>query len=190
MRMWLYPVSLALLLAARSGPALVQQSVTLYAPRDKEAKKYDEGRSWFSFERGVRGSADPQAAGDIWDLGYGFLAIGGEDWLMVSHRGEDRSVIKDLGWLGWSDSYSVPILTPLPAPEKGKRRNITVDASARTGKEWEKTNGIFAKAVVGHMYAVRVKREGTDYYALFRVEGLEQGYSCTISWMLVPPPVQ
>ncbi|MFL6332221.1 MAG: hypothetical protein ACJ754_02655 [Pyrinomonadaceae bacterium] len=50
------------------------------------------------------------------------------------------------------------------------------------------TTPIFAKAVVGHIYVVHVVEEDADYYALFRVESLERGDHCTISWKLIPPP--
>jgi len=47
---------------------------------------------------------------------------------------------------------------------------------------------IFARAVVGHIYAVHVVDAGVDYYALFRVESLASGDRCTISWKLIPSP--
>jgi len=49
---------------------------------------------------------------------------------------------------------------------------------------------IFARAVVGHIYAVHVVDTGVDYYALFRVESLASGDRCKISWKLIPPPEQ
>jgi hypothetical protein len=49
---------------------------------------------------------------------------------------------------------------------------------------------VFAKAIVGHIYAVHVVDDAADYYALFRVESLQRGERCTISWKLIPPPEQ
>ena len=46
----------------------------------------------------------------------------------------------------------------------------------------------FVKAVVGHMYVMHVVNDTDDFYVLFRVESIERGSSCTISWMHVPAP--
>jgi hypothetical protein len=169
--------------------AAAQQAVTLYAPWDKAHTKYDEKRAWFSFEYGVRGTEDKRISGDEWgDLGYGFMAINDEDWFTLGPGRDDRSVIKDLGVHTWFDSFVVPQLTPLPKLAPGAERQITVDASADTHKKWAETNGIFAKIVVGHVYAVHVRRGVTDFYTLFRVEQHEQQAQCTISWKRIPAP--
>jgi len=47
---------------------------------------------------------------------------------------------------------------------------------------------VFAKAVVGHIYAVHVVDGGEDFYVLFRVESLARGDNCKISWKRVPAP--
>lgn len=46
----------------------------------------------------------------------------------------------------------------------------------------------WVKAVVGHIYVMHVVDDASDYYALFRVEALERGDNCTISWKVVPAP--
>jgi len=123
-----------------------------------------------------------------WDLGYGFLAISDQDWFEVSHAPWNRSVMRDLGKLNWFDQFKVPILVPLPELAKGERRNITVDSSADTHSAWAATTEIFAKVVVGHMYAIHVKDDEADYYALFRVEDHIQRDHCTISWKVIDSP--
>ena len=50
-----------------------------------------------------------------------------------------------------------------------------------------KLDSAFVKAVFGHMYVVHVVDEVSDYYALFRVDALENS-TCTVSWKLIPPP--
>ena len=65
-----------------------------------------------------------------------------------------------------------------------------MDASADTHKKWAKSNGVFAKVRVGHVYAVRVVREGVDLYALFRVESHAQNESCEIIWKIVSAPAE
>jgi hypothetical protein len=175
--------------AACAHVARAQQSVTLHAPRVGESVSNDS-KSLFNFESGTRGKTRSKLTGINWDLGYGLLAINDEDWFSLSPSRNERSVIKDLGELNWFDSFKVPALTPLPELEKGKERVISVDSSADTHKNWEATNAVFAKAIVGHMYVVRIKRENADFYALFRVEEIEQRNSCRITWSVIPSPEQ
>ncbi len=99
-------------------------------------------------------------------------------------------MIRDLGALNWFDTYKIPVIVPLPKLEEGKERNITVDSSGDTGKAWAKKNGIFVKAVIGHMYVMHVKDSASDFYLMFRVESIERGDNYTISWQLVPSPEQ
>lgn len=179
------------ILAAFDYIASAQQTITLYAPENKERTKHSEAKSWFNFQFGVRGNEHRRISNNNWDLGYGFLAISNEDWFTVSLQGNDsQSVIKDLGKLDWSGSFEIPKLAPLPVVEKGKSRQVIIDSSGQNHKAWAESNGISAKAVVGHMYLVRIKRTGVDFYVLFRLESLEQQDNCTISWKLIPAPEQ
>lgn len=156
------------------------QSVSLYSPL---SLKYDDTRAWFDFERGER-TKEPK-----WDLEYGCLRIGEDyDWFSASQATDNRSLIRDLGELNWNDDYEVPVIEPLPNLEEGKTRSITVDSSGDTGKAWAKSNGIFVKAIVGHLYAMHVKDTDSDFYVLFRVESIARGESCTIFWRLTDAP--
>jgi hypothetical protein len=56
----------------------------------------------------------------------------------------------------------------------------------RDGKP--KVDPMFVKAIVGHMYVIHVVDETRDFYVLFRVESLERGDNCTISWRRIEPP--
>lgn len=47
---------------------------------------------------------------------------------------------------------------------------------------------LYVKVVIGHMYVIHVVDDTRDFYALFRVEALERGDYCTVSWRLVPVP--
>lgn len=163
----------------------VPQSITLYPPHDKRTGKYDETRACFSFTLGM--NKLPKSID--WDLGYGFARIGNEDWLIVhTGRAGQRSVMKELGAHNWPDSFDVPVLEPLPKLKEGERRHITVDSSAGTHAEWANSTTQFAKARVGHMYLMHVKDDQADFYVLFRIEQLEQGEQCTISWKRIPTP--
>lgn len=65
---------------------------------------------------------------------------------------------------------------PAPTPRRPKRDGVP------------KVDPVFVKAVVGHMYVLRVVDEEHDFYVLFRVEALVRGDNCTISWRRIPPP--
>lgn len=47
---------------------------------------------------------------------------------------------------------------------------------------------MFVKAIAGHMYVIHVVDDTRDFYALFRVEALQRGDQCTVSWKLIPEP--
>jgi hypothetical protein len=51
-----------------------------------------------------------------------------------------------------------------------------------------KIDPVFVKAVAGHLYVIHVVDEANDFYALFRVETIERGDRCVISWKLIEPP--
>ena len=51
-----------------------------------------------------------------------------------------------------------------------------------------RVDSMFVKAIVGHMYVIHVVNETDDFYVLFRVEEIERGSKCTISWRRVPAP--
>lgn len=158
----------------------LSQSVTLYAPL---APKYDFSRSFFDFEQAKFG--EPKK----FDLLYGNMRIAGDfDWIGASTAIDNRSLIRDLGELNWTDIYKVPVIEPLPALKEGQKRTIILDSSGLNGKAWAKNNGIFVKAVIGHLYAMHVKDSDSDYYILFRVENIERGDNCTISWEWTPTP--
>ena len=167
------------------GAGPYQQTVTLLVPRNPATGSYDERRACLSFTAALTEATENQC-----DLRYGFLAINNEDWFGVSAGNEKRSVIKDLGKKDWSDSFRIPVLRALPELKKGETRTISVDASADTHKRWAETNGIYAKAIEGHMYLVHIKDEAWDFYALFRVERLTQRNNCVISWSLIQSPEQ
>ena len=177
-------------IVASSAPSLqhasdgIPKSFTLYPPRDKVTGKHDQSRACFSFKLG----AHKQPNSFDWDLGYGFAQINNEDWLIVNLGHQQRSVMKTLGAHEWSDSFEVPLLEPLPELMEGEQRHITIDASADTHAAWANSTTNHAKAKLGQIYAMHVKDDQSDFYVLFRVDQLEQGQYCTISWKRIPAP--
>src|SRR5215510_15697119 len=135
------------------------RTVTLLSRR-----KYDDyEKATFSFVHGVRDDPGLKITHNDWDLLFGNGDADAFDVTMVS---DDRSRIKDLGKMSWPDLTEVPLLPAYPMPTR------------------EKT----MKAVVGHVYEIHVKDDDSDLYALCRVEWLEPGDSCVISWVVVPAP--
>jgi hypothetical protein len=53
-----------------------------------------------------------------------------------------------------------------------------------------KIDPLFVKAIAGHVYVIHVVDDSRDLYALFRVDALERGDYCTISWKLIPEPLE
>jgi hypothetical protein len=183
----------SLLVAAASAAGALdgfaQSSATLYHTVEPGARRIDWSRTFFSFRKGEAGGDE---LGDGQDLAFGNLKINNEDWFQLMNGGDQRgrSVMRDLGAHTWAEEIAVPALEPLPELKPGEQRLIKVDASADTHGKWAKSTTMFAKVEVGHVYAVRVVRDGVDLYALFRVEAHEQNESCAITWRIVPAPAE
>lgn len=110
--------------------------------------------------------------------------------------GEQRMVTIDASGADGADgSPGLPGQDAVNA-DRSTQSSVRQNASARTevGAAKPKHDGkprvdpSFVRAVVGHMYVMRVVYETDDFYVLFRVEHIERGSSCTISWMHVPAP--
>jgi hypothetical protein len=160
-------------------------------------------------------------------LRYGSLYAGDDwDWFQSSVGQTDRTAIRDLGLLNWTDAFTVPVVRPFPKLKPGEQRHITVDTSGADGADGAngargqdgadadgvvrlkpgadvyaaplpsrpkhdgrpKIDPVYAKVIPGHMYVVHVVTETSDFYALVRVEEVEKGDNCTVSWRLIPAP--
>jgi hypothetical protein len=169
------------------------QEVTLLS-RTAHEEEGSYGKSAFNFRRALRSDSKEWLllTRNIAEIKYGYWATNEHsDWFDVDSS-SGASKIKDLGALQWSEVESVPILpAPLPALQGVK--------GPRPGETWEESSGQrVTQAVEGHVYLVHVKdtlcdHQGTrpfvnDFYVMFRVERLEPGDRCTISWKQVPWP--
>jgi hypothetical protein len=186
--------------------AIGQKKGTLYSPM----RYRSEPRAFcLNFKSGLN-----KTLAEPCDLRYGLLAINNDlDWLQISTSRDSRAVIQDLGPYSWGDRFEVPVLDPLPRLKPGQDRNVSIDVSGPDGEAGNvaisgqrsstedppilarrqsregkpKVDPAFVRAVTGHIYAVRVVDEKSDYYALFRIENLNDG-TCDISWKLIPSP--
>lgn len=159
------------------------QRATLFS-RQKYRNEYEGyGRAAFSFEHGMRSDNGIQVTRNDYDLLYGNISLNGDsDWFSVSGAADDRSRIRDLGEMNWSDVHYVPMLPVSSEPHAGVRMPAIGESFE------ESSNGQVTKAVVGHMYLVHMKDRETDLYAMFRVEELVPNDRCVISWRIVPSP--
>ena len=115
--------------AAQTVPPDGMMTVTLYSPAKYKLTNapplpsgragWDVTRAYFDFTVG-----EFRAFGK-YDLSYGTLSDGHDDWFVVGIGDDERTVIKDLGQLGWNEKFKAPIIPPLPALKPGEHRYIT-----------------------------------------------------------------
>ena len=176
--------------------------------------KFDHGphvRTCFSFV------TESSVCSKSSDLYYGHIRSG-EDWDWFQAKGDgDRNRIKKLGRKDWTDELKIPVVEPYAALKEGERRTIYWDASGADGAPGLNADGTvassdafefpkrereprrkraqsdyhpFEKAAAGAMYVMRVVDGRNDFYVLFRVEELERGRRCVISWKKIPAPAK
>ena len=83
------------------------------------------------------------------------------------------------------DDSGRPELSPIAKPRERALPTPFQSSSKPDGKP--KVDPFFVKAIVGHIYVAHVVDDMSDYYALFRVDALED-HTCSISWKLIPTP--
>lgn len=115
----------------------------------------------------IKYSRFSKAADDLW------LQLGGP-------RGVGIGLVKDLGQMKWEDVDRMPILVLKPI-------------TARIGISWSQglrtigPEGLIVKALTGHVYAVHVRDDRTDYRVIFRIDSIDANGACRISWKRIPP---
>jgi len=78
------------------------------------------------------------------------------------------------------------VLRPKELPDTGLRTSDRPVRPKHDGKP--RVDPMFVKAIAGHMYVIHVVDDVDDFYVVFRVEEIERGSNCTISWRMVPAP--
>jgi len=130
----------------QTPPTNQVMTVTLYSPMKYKLynaspspngrARPDVTRAYFDFTIG-----EYRAFGR-WDFSFGLLSNGHDDWFQVRVGDEERSVIKDLGQLGWNDKFNIPIVPPLPALKPGERRKITINTSSQNNSREGGSRGL------------------------------------------------
>jgi hypothetical protein len=144
--------------AAHLGAFNEPRQVTLLSRR----MHGDYMKATFSFKFGIRDDPGLKITRNEWDL----LFDNGDGGFTVGMVMGDRSRIVDLGEMTWGALTKVPVVRALPE-------------GARAGN---------VGATQGHMYVVHTVNGSADLYSVFRVDWLEPGNQCVISWVNVPSP--
>jgi hypothetical protein len=164
-----------------------RQTISLMARRTDNYDNYTS--TAFNFRLGISGDDPLRNPRNEWDLLYGNISLNGDkDWFNVAFVTGDRSRIKELGELNWTDHIEIPVL-PACSEEDGSCTGVMFP-SRSSGKSITDVNGHVARAAIGRMYLVHKKNRDADFYALFRVEALEPNQRCSISWKLIEPPAE
>lgn len=165
-----------------------RQTISLMA-RKKTDNDDNYTKAAFNFRLGVNDDGAVSNPRNEWDLLYGNISLNGDkDWFTVAFGRGDRSRIKELGEVNWTDNIEIPVL-PACAEEDDSCTKV-IFPSRSSGRSITDVNAHVARAAMGRMYLVHRKNRDADFYALFRVEALEPGERCTISWKLIPAPEQ
>jgi len=153
------------------------KTVTLLSRAKYKDESGGYNKSTFSFRDGVRADVGGVTRKN-YELQYGQINWNGDsDWFTVTLASDDRSRIKDLGVLEWSDIVEVPLL-----PASSELEGFKMPSEGHEGSP------NVARVVVGHLYVVHSKDSDSDFYVLFRVETLLPSDQVTISWKRVPSP--
>lgn len=161
--------------SSKNWRSVKPKTVTLFS-RAKYKDEVGYGKSTFSFRYGVRSDLGREITRNNYELQFGNVNLNGDsDWFTVAIVTDDRSRIKDLGKLKWSDIVKVPFL-----PASTELEGITVPPKEALSN--------VTKVVRGHLYVVHSKDSDSDFYTLFRVDNLVPSDKVTISWKLVPSP--
>lgn len=156
------------------------KTVTLFSRAKYRDKFEGYGKSAFSFNHGVRSDVGEHITRNNYELLYGGINWNGDtDWFSVTMVTDDRSRIKDLGKLKWSDRFDVPFIPASAVPGSGIRW------PSKTETFEQSSDGQVTKVVAGHMYVLHSKDTESDFFTLFRVEKLEPRDKVTISWKVL-----
>jgi hypothetical protein len=168
-------------------PQSEPQQVTLFSRIKHMDRDHSYGRSAFNFQHGLRSDDErwKPVTRNEYSILYGSIATNHDsDWFAVSMGCEERSRIKDLGAMTWSNVFDTPFLPAHARTEFGIR-------FPRRGESYESSSDErVTRVIAGHMYVVHIKKEESDFYAMFRVDSPELSDHCTISWKIVPSPEQ
>jgi VWFA-related protein len=112
---------------------------------------------------------------------YGGLSLAGDNqWLqLTASPNSGMGWLMDLGEMNWSEVDRMPALGLKPIPQ-----GITI--SQFGGETIVLPQGFIVKAFAGHIYAVHIEDDRTEYRAIFRIESIDSTGDCKLSWKRIP----
>jgi VWFA-related protein len=115
-----------------------------------------------------------------YSISYGGLSLNGDSqWLRLdASPNGGMGWLEDIGEMNWAAVDRMPALVLKPIPQ-----GISI---AVFGGETLVTPGFIIKPLAGHVYAVHVKDDHTDFRAIFRVESVDANGECKLSWKRIP----
>ena len=137
----------------------------------------------------------------IRDLGSHFwtdvLAVPVVEPLPELKPGEQRNVSVDVSGADGADGKpgkrgdpagdALPTEANKSASDPGRTAPEVVPPVRPKNDGKPKVDPFFVKAIVGHVYVIHVVDDKSDFYAVFRVDALNEG-ACNLSWKLIPTP--
>jgi hypothetical protein len=145
---------------------------------------HDWSRAAVNFETGARGS--PYWKLTDFDLIYGTMAVNGDsDWFMVANP---KSMIVDLGVKQWGDFKETPAFFKDKKPRKPQPLDTPIEIDVSAGSKEVSPYKQVVRVQAGHMYLMKVMRERTATYVMFRVDNLLKQDNCLLTWRMVAPP--
>ena len=203
--------------SAQKNDALELKTVELVSPilPDGKFDRHPLRRNCFSF---ITETTDCRKVSDLyygnlrsgndWDwfqvMGEGsrnkIKKIGGKEWTddfeipIVEpyarlKEGEQRLIVLDASGKDGADGTPGRNADGSPNDDSGVYNREMAPVSSFESKKAPKSNyHPYERAVRGNMYVMRVVDDKNDFYVLFRVDELERGRRCKISWKRIEAP--
>lgn len=145
------------------------------------------GNDWDWFEASGSGSRNKIVNLGKLDWADNFLIPVVEPYPKLK-KNENRSVTIDTSGAKGKDGLPGRNCRNADGTITESRTNITAQTSESEVSDKKSDYQPFVKAIPGNMYLLRIKDDNNDFYVLFRVDELERGHQCTISWKRIDAP--
>ncbi|HYW74068.1 MAG TPA: hypothetical protein VE961_23800 [Pyrinomonadaceae bacterium] len=203
--------------SARAQNTAAQQSITLYAPKyagdlyrvsvDLQDAAYAPRLRFGDVGYGllrVGPEVDWLEISVAQDRRSAFLDLGPHAWtdsfkvpwvepLARLKPGEERQIFVDSSGQNGQDGrdgFGAGNGRGLSAlPSTGPDQGYPTETPRRAKREaGVRTSPNMLRAILGHIYVLHVVDDRRDFYALVRIESMQRGDNCTISWKMIPAP--
>lgn len=79
----------------------------------------------------------------------------------------------------WDGTFNAK---PIAETIQTEKSEITVEKESSETKLEQEVYQLFAEVILDNIYVMRIVEDDKDFYILFRVDELEKGHKCVISW--------